>query len=284
MMKRAVVVGVIGALAAHAQADRKTKELATGYDKESAACRKSADGVKKVHVGAQALVDGGETQYAADVTTLAANLAKVEDYCSELVATLAILNADPNASYKSLEKTLDERDNKIRQLRQASKKALAEVGPVMSRLIPVINARTATPAPVVKTVRVDFPSKRAVTIPVLAGKYETAGNASYDSLSYTEVTAEHSRVNGVIKTTARTTSCVDSRSAIAHASELASEPMKALGVAWYVSYMPSNERRIRHACLAAKSGSIEVTIDEPAVTSHWPELEPIAVAMLAARK
>jgi hypothetical protein len=31
-------------------------------------------------------------------------------------------------------------------------------------------------------------------------------------------------------------------------------------------------------------GCLEVTIDDPAGTSPWPELEPIAVAMLAARK
>lgn len=288
-MKVAVILGAVGAVwtvAADARADAKTKGLAADYTKESTGCRKSADGVKKVRAGAQALVDAGGTQYAADLATIAASLAKVEEYCGELVAVLAVLEADPGASYKSLEKTIDERDNKIRVLRRESKKALADVGPVMTRLIPVINARAATPAPAVaKTVRIEFPSKRAIQVPVLAGKYEIAGNASFDSLSYTEVTPERGIVNGVVMTTAHSITCADARSAIDKPTDLASEPMKTVGVAWYVSYtMFKNTRRIRHACLALAKGCIEVTIDEPASALHWPELEPIAVAMLAARK
>jgi hypothetical protein len=137
-----------------------------------------------------------------------------------------------------------------------------------------------------KTVRVTFPSKRAIRVPVLAGKYEAVGSKSSDTLSYTEMSAERGIVNAVVMTSAHVISCADARAAIPDAENLASKPMKGLGVAWYVSYYQSNKtRRIRHACLALeKRGCIEVTIDEPAATSRWPELEPIAIAMLAARK
>lgn len=140
-------------------------------------------------------------------------------------------------------------------------------------------------APVEKTVRLVFPSKRAITAPMLPGKYEIAGDQMFDSLSYTEVSPERGIVNGVVMTVASTGSCAAARSAIDDAKDLASEPMKALEVAWYVSYLRfKNTRRIRHACLALKSGRVQLTIDEPAAASGWPELEPLAVAMLAARK
>jgi hypothetical protein len=146
-------------------------------------------------------------------------------------------------------------------------------------------AARADSKPTAKTVRLEFPSKRAITAPVLAGTYEVAGAASFDSLSYTEVTTERGIVNAVVMTSASTTTCADARSAIDNAKDLTSGPMKALGVAWYVSYpMHGHTRRIRHACLPRKSGCIELTIDEPAAATGWPELEPIAVAMLAARK
>jgi hypothetical protein len=144
----------------------------------------------------------------------------------------------------------------------------------------------ATKSPATKkTVRLTFPSKRAIVAPVLPGRYEAVGTANADSLSYTEVTPERGIVNGVVMTTAHVISCADARAALQAATELTSAAMKALGVAWYVSYTQhQNTRRIREACLVIERGCIEVTIDEPAAAGPWPELEPIAVAMLAARK
>src|SRR5437868_9019885 len=170
-MRAILALLAMAAVAAPVAADSRTRELAQGYDKELAACRTRADGVTRVANGTQALVDGGQKQHEADLATLRAGLAQVQAYCAELTATLELL-ADPSASYRALERKLDEQDNKIRKLRQTSKKVLDDLAPVISRMIPAINARVGSaPPPVPRRVRVKFPSGRAIDAPMLAGTY-----------------------------------------------------------------------------------------------------------------
>src|SRR5262249_45577851 len=151
-MRAIVVFAVLCAVAAPAAADSKTRELAQGYERELAACRTRADGVARVATGAQTLVDAGQKQYEADLGALRDGLAQVQSYCTELPATLEIL-ADPDAKYRALERKLDEQDNKIRKLRQTSKKVLDDLAPVISRLIPTINARVGQAAAAPKKLR-----------------------------------------------------------------------------------------------------------------------------------
>lgn len=276
-----LVILMLCAVAPPAAADSKTKELAQGYEKEVAACRTRADGVTKVTTGTQALVDDGQKQYEADLAALRAGLAEVQAYCTELTATLEILNADSNAKYRSLERKLDEQDNKIRKLRQTTRKVLDDLAPVISRMITPINARVGTPAPAPKKLRIKFPSGRAVDAPALAGTYRTSGTEATDIIEYTEDKASATVTTKLVASA----TCEQQRRAItaADASELAAtDATKSLGLAWYIAYARP-ARRLRVACRATKAGAIVATLDEPAGASAWPDLEPVLAAMIDAR-
>lgn len=279
-MRATLVLLTLWLAVAPAAADSKTRELARGYEKELAACERRLHGVERITAGAQALVDDGQRQYEADLAALRAGLGELQAYEAELKATLQILSADPGASYRSLERKLDEQDNKIRKLRQSTKKALEDLAPVTSRLIPVINARSATPAPVVKRVHIQFASGRAIDAPLLTGTYRTLGTDATDTVEYAEG-KDSARVT--TKLIAGTT-CEQQRQAIAaDASDVpATGAAQALGLAWYVGYTKGG-RRLRAACRATKAGAVVATLDDPAGASGWPELEPVLTAMIAAR-
>jgi hypothetical protein len=280
-MRTTLVMLVLCAATAPVAADAKTKDLAQGYDKEATACQKRADGVTRVTTGTQALIDDGQRQHEADLAALHAGLAEVQAYCAELTATLEILNADPNAKYRSLERKLDDQDNKIRKLRQRSKKVLDDLAPVISRMIPQINARVGPAAPVAKQVHVKFPSGRAIDVPVLAGTYRTSGSEATDIIDYTEAKTSATITAKLVDNT----TCEQQRQAITATDATdrpATDATKPLGLAWYIAYAKP-ARRLRVACRAMKLHAIVATLDEPAAGNAWPELEPVLAAMIAAR-
>ena len=280
-MRANLAILVLCAVTAPVAADSKTKELTQGYEKELTACQARADGATKVTTGTQALVDAGQKQYEADLAALRVGLAQVQAYCAELTATLEILKADPNASYRSLERKLDEQDNKIRKLRQSSKKVLDDLAPVISRMILQINARVGTPAPAAKKLHIKFPSGRAIDAPVFAGTYSVSGSDTTDIIDYAEAKAS---ATIAAKLVAKTT-CEEQRKAVAptDATEIAAtDATKSLGLAWYIAYTKPS-RRLRAACRVTPTGAVVVTLDEPAAASGWPELEPVLAAMIAAR-
>lgn len=267
--------------AAPAAADSRTKELAKSYEKELAACEMRLHGVERVTAGTQALVDDGQHQYDADLAALRTGLTELQAYDTELTATLQILNADPGASYRSLERKLDEQDNKIRKLRQSTKKVLEDLAPVTARMIPVINARVGTAAPVVKRVHIQFASGRAIDAPLLTGEYRTLGNDAIDSVEYAEGKGTATITTKLIANA----TCEQQRKAIAAADATdvaAAGAALSLGLAWYVGYAKSG-RRVRAACRTTKAGAVLAVLDEPAGGSGWPELEPVLAAMIAAR-
>jgi hypothetical protein len=279
-VRATLVFVVLCAFAAAAAADSKTLELARGYEKELAACQTRADGVAKVATGAQALVDDGHKQYEADLAALRAGHTQMQVYCAELAATLEILRADPRAKYRSLERKLDEQDNKIRKLRQSTRKLLDDLAPVISRLIPAINARVGSAAPAPKKLRLKFPSGRAVDGPALGGTLRTSGSETSDVAEYTEAKASATLTTRLIAGT----TCEQQRQAItADASEIAAtDATRSLQLAWYITYAKPT-RRLRIACRMTKAGAIVATLDEPLAASAWPELEPLLAAMIAAR-
>ncbi|HMG53598.1 MAG TPA: hypothetical protein VK601_08950 [Kofleriaceae bacterium] len=280
-MRSPLVVLALCAAAAPVAADSKTKELEVGYEKEAVACRTRADGVTKVATGAKALVDGGQNQHDADLATLCAGLAQVQAYCSELTATLAILRTNPSAAYRTLERRLDDQDNKIRKLRQSTKKVLDDLSPVISRLVPQINARVSTAAPAAKREHIAFPSGRAVDVPVLAGRYKASGAEATDVLDYAEAKASATITAALVANA----TCEQQRKAIAatDAADVApTDATRSLGLAWYVGYARP-ARRLRVACRTTGAGTVVVTLDEPAAGTGWPELEPVLAAMIADR-
>jgi hypothetical protein len=280
-MRATLVMLAVGLAAAPAAADSRTKALAKSYDKELAACEMRLRGVERVAAGTQALVDDGQRQYEADLAALRAGLAELQAYDAELTATLQILNAEPGASYRSLERKLDEQDNKIRKLRQTTKKVLEDLAPVTGRMIPVINARVGTAAPVVKRVHIQFGSGRAIDAPLLTGQYRTMGTDAVDIVEYEEGKASATITTKLIANA----TCEQQRKAIAagDASDVtATGATQSLGLAWYIGYAKTS-RRLRAACRATKAGAVLATLDEPAGGSGWPELEPVLAAMIAAR-
>lgn len=280
-MRATLVMLAVGLAAAPAAADSRTKALAKSYDKELAACEMRLRGVERVAAGTQALVDDGQRQYEADLAALRAGLAELQAYDTELTETLQILNADPGASYRSLERKLDEQDNKIRKLRQTTKKVLEDLAPVTGRLIPVINARVGTAAPVVKRVHIQFGSGRAIDAPLLTGQYRTMGTDAVDIVEYEEGKQSATLTTKLIANA----TCEQQRKAIAAADAsdvTATGAAQSLGLAWYIGYAKSG-RRLRAACRATKAGAVLATLDEPAASSGWPELEPVLAAMIAAR-
>jgi hypothetical protein len=280
-VRATLVFVVLCAHAVAAAADSKTMELARGYEKELGACQTRADGVTKVATGAQALVDDGQKQYEADLAALRTGLAQVQTYCAELTATPEILGADPDAKYRSLERKLDDQDNKIRKLRQSSKKVLDELAPVISRLIPAINARVGPAAPAPKRLRLKFPSERSVDGPALGGTFRTSGSEATDIVEYTEARTTATLTTKLVAGA----TCEQQRQAItaADASEVAAtDATRSLRLAWYIAYAKPT-RRVRVACRMTKAGAIVATLDDPLAASSWPELEPLLSAMIAAR-
>jgi len=270
MIRAVALVAVLLTSAAHA--DSKTKQLATGYTKELAACHTRADGVGKAKTGAQALVDGGAAEFHDDLDALVKGYDVVQSYCAELDATLALI-ADPNASYKQLEHQLDDHDNKIRVLRKSSKQALDSLAPVIARVIPAVNARAGTAAPVVKQTPLAFPSGRKVNAPALAGAWKVSGTQTTDTAEYTE-----GKASATLAVRAVTETCAARKKDLpVSAVDAPNPPAKVEYYAWY----DKDDRRVRVACRAAKSGSLVAPLDMPASAS-WA-LEPVLFAMLDAR-
>ena len=280
-MRAGLVILALSGLAAPAAADSKTRQLAQDYAKEAAACQIRSDGVTRVTRGTERLVEDGQKQHEADLAALRAGLVRVQAYCTELTATLELLNAEPGASYRSLERKIDEHDNQIRKFRQTTRQTLDDLAPVISRMISEINTRPSSPAPAPKHVRVKFPSGRAIDAAILGGTYRTSGSDASDILDYVEA---KSSATIVAKLVANST-CAQQRQAItaSDAAEVAvTEATRSLGLAWYVAYGKST-RRLRVACRTAEAGAVVATLDEPAGVSAWPELEPMLAAMIAAR-
>jgi hypothetical protein len=270
MIRSVALVAVL--MTSVANADGKTKELATGYTKELAACRTRADGVGKAKTGAQSLVDGGAAEFHDDLEALTKGFDAVQSYCAELDATLALI-ADPNASYKQLEHQLDDHDNKIRALRKSSKQALDSLAPVIARVIPAVNARAGTAAPVVKKTPLAFPSGRKVDAPAMAGAWKVSGTQAVDTAEYTEAKA-----SATISVRAVSETCATRKKDLP--ASAVDAPNAASKVEFYEWY-DKDDRRVRVACRAAKSGSLVSTLDTPA-SATWA-LEPVLFAMLDAR-
>ena len=280
----AISLAVAVAVAPRAHAgDARIRSLITGYEKEAGACKIHLDGVTKVETGAHALDDA---TLAPELEALGKGHAAVQAYCDELAATLELLRADPDATYKALEHQLDDHDNKIRKLRQASKQALDELAPVISRLIPRINAANvrgadATGDQADKHAPGKFPSGRSVELPALPGTWRVSGTAATDIVSY-----EQGKLDATV--TVRpfsTATCDQQRKLLAgkadHLDDVPpTDATKQLKLAWTVSYT-QKARVYQVACVAGKAGGWLATIDAP-IDAKLP-LGTVMARMLAAQ-
>lgn len=268
-MRSMVVVMV---LASTAFADKRLDDLATGYDREAAACKRQESGFATVLAGARTLPD-----VQADVERLDKGHAVVAGYCGELDGALALIKGA--TSYKAVEHELDERDNKIRRARAASKKVVTELEPVMHRLIPLINAAHAG-APQVAEHRTPakFPSGRAVELPALPGQWTLSGTASTDVATY----ADKAVAATITAQPFKVATCDQERRRLAGidgVSELeVPAAAKQLGVAWMVSYSKSSQL-VALTCAQVGTGGA-VAIVETSEPKLIDELHKLALRMI----
>ncbi len=133
---------LVAALAQNVAADARIKNLIRGFKREAGSCQKMARGVRVVIERGKPFA-GSDTELATDLAELAKAQETVQGHCDELESTLELLEADPGATFKALSKQIDEHDKRIRSSRAASRQAIADAEPLISRSVLRINKLTA---------------------------------------------------------------------------------------------------------------------------------------------
>jgi hypothetical protein len=289
----AAVASVALASARPVHADAKTQALIPGYDKEANACDVRAAGLDKVVAGAVEMATAlskPDADLEADLVKLQAARDTVHHYCDAVAAMLQLLRADPSAGYKSLEKQIDDGDNKIRALRKANQHTIDDTAPIIARLIPRINARRAAgdTGPLPRTTRT-FPSGREVLLPSLPGTWRVWGGRDDDVLEYREAGAMLS----LEVRASRAVSCDQQAPLIAKRAatvdwqrEAPSPKVKheawlllwPTGAVWKASYTTGG-RFVQVACVQVGAGSALVTLDEPDAGRLAHDVNDVAALM-----
>jgi hypothetical protein len=177
-----------------ALADKKIQDMTPGYAKEAAACAIQKTGLVKVVTGARdraaKLTDASaKADLEADVATVETELVAVEAHCEAVQGLVDFLKENADAAYKKVEKQIDARDNSVRKLRKASKKAIEQAQPTVRKLIAKLaerDASTAKPSTGPRTTPANFPSKRSIDLPALPGSWKMTGTAVTDTVEYVE--------------------------------------------------------------------------------------------------
>jgi len=282
---------ILLAMVGPAAADKKTAAMKPGFAKELAACQVEVRGRAKIITGATALVatlEGTEkADLDRDLALVVAGHATVSAYCTEVEALVAFLDANAAASYRSIEKELDTRDNKVRTLRKEAKKVATDLQPITRALIPRLKRLPAAPVED-KRAPSKFPSGRGVVLPALSGTWSLSGTTTTDAAAYAEKTA-----SATVSTRAfDKATCDQQRKALAAKSALITElevpeAGKQLGVVWNVRF--TQEDKLPHlvqvACIARKAGGVVATADvQPAANRALAdEVGKLMFAMLATR-
>lgn len=287
-------------LAGSAHADKKIQDLKPDFVHEAAGCQVQASGLTKVLAGATELartaVPAETAELAADIDQLTQGLARVKEHCDEVAAMVAFLDASAAASYRSVERELDTRYNKIVKLRAASKKTVEELQPTTRKLIPRITRRPEPAAPEPRRIPGKFPSGRSVELPALAGMWQLSGSKAVDTADYREAPPKQPAITA--SATTRPFSggtCDDQRKALGLRAGL--EPVvdldlpgkKPLGVAWGLRYTrrePPPAHLVSVVCVPGPDGGLLATADVvPAERSALAdELAALMLRMLAAQK
>ncbi len=275
-----------------AYADKKIQGMTPGFVKEASACQIEVRGLSRLVTGATALaatLQGPERDALnADLTALTAASATVTSYCGEVEGMVKFLQDNAAATYKSVEKDIDTRDNAVRKLRKEAKKATADVAPITRKLIPRIKRTPAPDAPVApKADATEFPSKRKVVLPKLGdGAWAVSGSATSDIATYKDKV-------GTASVTTRPfdkASCEQQRKSFAERSDTPAADLevpadgKTLGVAWSSRLAT---RKPVHAllamCIERGMGGVMVTADiVPADRKTLDaDLTKLMIAMLA---
>ena len=266
---RALALGlVVVLLSATAAADKRITDMTPGYEREAQTCATQISGLEKVQSGgatlAPSLPPDDKTALDADLATLATGLVGVKAYCAEVTDLVVFLKANTTATYKSVEKSLDERDNKLRKLRKASKKTIDALQPITRTWIgKIAQAQAQKPDVVDKRTPGKFPSGRTVALRV-----STMWKGSVETRAFTGATCEQQQ-RGLPNFDPGKTPALD-----------------GVDVAWWTqTSTPGNRPYIEQLCARNKtgggwSGRIEIN---PSSNSSLGELRALALRMIAAQ-
>ena len=189
MDRRALVVALL--VASAAEADKKIQGMTPGFQREAQSCVIQVSGLRKLQTGATSLAPTLSPEDKAaldkDLEALKAGLATVETYCTEVTALVAFLQASKDASYKSVEKELDTRDNTVRRLRKESKKIIEQMTPITRTWIGRIAQNQVRRPDEPKPKPTAFPSGRSAALPSLGkGTWSVSGGRNHDVAKYAE--------------------------------------------------------------------------------------------------
>ena len=209
---RLVTIVVVLGLSTSASADKKIQGLIPQLEREHAGCVTQTSGLLKVATGATALaktLEGTERdEVVADADRLTKGHAAFVEYCAEVASLVTYLKENSAAAYRSVEREIDTRDNKLRKLRREGKRLLEDLQPITRKMIPRI-ARVPTAAVDEKRTPGKFPSGRTVDLPALAGTWRLSGTAKDDEVAYSDKT-----VVANLDVRSVTVPCTDQRKAL----------------------------------------------------------------------
>ena len=287
MNRSALVMVLIAPLAV--RADKKIQGMTPGFEREATTCAVQISGLKKVQTGsanlAPTLSPEDKAALDADLATLAKGLAGVEAYCAEVTDLVTFLKASATASYKSVEKELDTRDNKVRKLRKASKATIESLQPITRRWIGrIAQAQTTKPDVVEKKRPARFPSGRSVELPAtLTGAWKVSGNATGDTLDY----ADKAWSATVFVRTFTGATCEQQQKSRGTIAKPSGDPLKREGmdIAWHGIVTTIGAKvHTEVACVRSSTdggwlGTIEM---RPAANEKLADLRGLMLAMVAA--
>lgn len=284
---------LVAALGGPARADKKVQDLTPGFVKEAAACTIQKNGLVKVVTGAKdkaaKLSDASaKAELEADVAKVEVHLAAVAAHCVAVQGLVDFLTENADAAYKKVEKQIDERDNAVRKLRKASKKAIAEGQPVVRKLIAKLAERdpsTAKTPTEPRTTPAKFPSRRSIDLPALPGSWKMSGTAVTDTVEYVE---KQNKATVTARAFSGAT-CDQQRATLAKRTpdlaDLESGDEK-LGIEWSVRAVRKDKtpHLVSVMCMPTKTGGVLATSDVlPSTnTALADELSKVMLAMLQA--
>lgn len=291
---------VLLAAAGTAHADKKLLDFKPEFVREVTGCQVQVSGITKVHAGAAELLKTAEAAERAelerDVEQLAKGLAVEKEYCDEVAAMIAFIDANATTPYKTVELELDTRYKKIVRLRAASKKTAEELQPITRKMIPKMARRPPPPQAEPRRIPGKFPSGRGVELPSLPGTWRLSGTSTTDTADYSEAPPKGPAI--AASATARAFSgatCDQQRKALLVRGDAESlidldlPGAKDLGVAWgsrYTRREAASAHLVTVLCVPGKNGGLVATADVvPADRAALAdELAKLLLRMLAAQK
>jgi len=186
MDRRALLLLLVSSAA---YADKKTQQMIPGYQREAQSCAIQVSGLEKVLAGATALAPtlSGDDKEALDkdLVTLTLGLTTVKGYCTAVTELVAFLDAAKDATYKSVERELDTRDNVVRKLRKNSKSMIEALAPITRTWIGRIAQNQIVKPDEAKPKPTKLPSGRSVVLPKLfKGDWQAVGDKTTDTILY----------------------------------------------------------------------------------------------------